>query len=383
MIFSSFFTSYLVRLIIDNVKVRDIDSGGINMKNLVILGGGYGGLKVLTGLINANLPDDVQIVLVDKNPYHSYKTEFHTIVAGTAADTDVRTAYPTNDRVHYEFGTVRKIDLETKEIYFSDKSKVLPYDYLVLSLGCEDAYHGIEGAEKYTESVQSFSRARKAGVAVGNLKAYGKVSIVGAGLSGIEVAAEIRESRPDLNIRLLDRGGSVLKAFDPKIQAYVADWFIKNDVEVLHHSVVEYVEKDGVCNNGICYVNDVTVWTAGVQPHSIVRALPFEKDRFNKVITNEFYQVPNNEHIYVIGDNVSSTHSPSGQLAGLQGEQVAAILADVVSGRTPKKPKEIKLRGTLGSLGKSDGFGSMFQQSLTGLVPRLTKSGILWLQKRH
>src|SRR5699024_421405 len=84
-----------------------------------------------------------------------------------------------------------------------------------------------------------------------------------------------------------------------------------------------------------------------------------------------------------LGDNVSSTHSPSGQLAGLQGEQVAAILADVVNGRTPKKPKEIKLRGTLGSLGKSDGFGSMFQQSLTGLVPRLTKSGILWLQKRH
>src|SRR5699024_11662251 len=122
---------------------------------------------------------------------------------------------------------------------------------------------------------------------------------------------------------------------------------------------------------------------AGVQPHSIVRAMKLEKNSFNKVMKNEFYQVPNNEHIYVIGDNVSSTHSPSGQLAGLQGKQVAAILADVVNGRTPKKPKEIKLRGTLGSLGKSDGFGSMFQQSLTGLVPRLTKSGILWLQKRH
>src|SRR5699024_8971260 len=296
---------------------------------------------------------DVQIVLVDKNPYHSYKTEFHTIVAGTAADTDVRTAYPTNDRVHYEFGTVRKIDLETKEIYFSDKSKVLPYDYLVLSLGCEDAYHGIEGAEKYTESVQSFSRARKAGVAVGNLKAYGKVSIVVAGLSGIEVASEIRESRPDVNIRLLDRGGSVLKAFDKKIQAHVADWFLKNDVEVLHHAVVEYVEKDGVCNNGICYVNDVTVWTAGVQPHHIVRELPFKKDQYNKVIVNKYYQVPDYENIYVIGDNVTSEHSPSGQLAGQQGEQVALILEDVLEGKEPKEPREIRLRGTLGSLGKS------------------------------
>lgn len=353
------------------------------MRKLVILGGGYGGIKVLTGLMNAQLPDDVEIVLVDKNPYHSYKTEFHTIVAGTAADVDVRAPFPKHDQVTYEFGTVRSIDLKENKVYFSDKSTILSYDYLVIALGCEDAYHGIEGAEKYTESVQSFSKARHAGLAVGNLKAYGKVSVVGAGLSGIEVASEIRESRPDLNIRLLDRGGSVLSSFDPKIQAHVAEWFVKNDVEVLHYANVEYVEKDGVCNNGICYVNDVTIWTAGVQPHHIVRNLPFKKDKYNKVIVNKFFQVEQFPHIYVIGDNASSVHSPSAQLAGQQGEQVATILTDILNGREPKEPKEIRLRGTLGSLGKSDGFGSMFSQSITGWLPRLTKSGVLWLQKRH
>ena len=197
------------------------------------------------------------------------------------------------------------------------------------------------------------------------------------------MASEIRESRPDLNIRLLDRGGSVLRAFDPKIQAHVAEWFVKNDVEVLHHANVEYVEKDGVCNNGICYVNDVTIWTAGVQPHHIVRELPFAKDSYNKVVVNDFFQVPEHTNIYVIGDNAASEHSPSGQLAGQQGEQVAQILMDVLDGKEPKIPKPIRLRGTLGSLGKSDGFGSVFSQSLTGLLPRITKSGVLWLQKRH
>lgn len=353
------------------------------MKKLVILGGGYGGIKVLTGLLGLALPENLQITVVDKNPYHSYKTEFHTIVAGTAAEIDVRTEFPVHEQVHYEFGEVRKINLEEQQIYFRDKSTIVTYDYLVIALGSEDTYHGVEGAEEYTESVQSFSKARHAGFAVGNLNAYGKVSVVGAGLSGIEVASEIRESRPDLNIRLLDRGGSVLRAFDPKIQAHVADWFIKNDVEVLHHANVEYVEKDGVCNNGICYVNDVTIWTAGVQPHQIVRQLPFKKDNQHKILVNKFFQVPGNENIYVIGDNASSVHSPSGQLAGQQGEQVASILEDILDGKQPKEPKEIRLRGTLGSLGKSDGFGSMFQQSLTGLLPRLTKSGVLWLQKRH
>src|SRR5699024_1154716 len=102
-----------------------------------------------------------------------------------------------------------------------------------------------------------------------------------------------------------------------------------------------------------------------------------------KVVVNNYYQVPNQEHIYVIGDNVSSEHSPSGQLDGQQGEQVEIIIEDVLEGKTPKEQKEIHLRRTLSSLGSFDGFGSVFSQSLTGLLPRLTKSGILWLQKRH
>src|SRR5690625_980984 len=353
------------------------------MERLVILGGGYGGIKILTTILDEGIPDNVQITIIDKNPYHSLKTEFYTIAAGTVADRDVRIDFPNNKQINYVFSEIDQIDTENQQIVLKRAIDSIDYDYLVIALGCEDNYHGIGGAKEHAESVQSFSKARHAGLAVGNLKAYGKVSIVGAGLSGIEVASEIRESRPDLNIRLLDRGGTVLRAFDPKIQAHVADWFVKNDVEVLHHANVEYVEKDGVCNNGICYVNDVTIWTAGVQPHQIVQELPFKKDQYNKIAVNKFFQVPNYENIYVIGDNASSEHSPSGQLAGQQGEQVANILDDVLDGKQPKEPKEIRLRGTLGSLGKSDGFGSMFQQSLTGLLPRLTKSGVLWLQKRH
>jgi len=355
----------------------------ILMKNLVILGGGYGGIKVLLGLLGQGVPDDVKITLIDKNPYHSLKTEFYTIAAGTVAEKDVRVDFPDDGRIKYMFATVSEVDVEHQKISFKDKSDIISYDYLIVGLGCEDNYHNVEGAKEFTESVQAFSKARKTGVAVGNLPAYGKVTIVGAGLSGIEVASEIRESREDLNIRLLDRGGSVLKAFDPRIQAHVADWFLKNDVEVLHHANVEYVEKDGVCNNGVCYVNDVTIWTAGVQPHYLARSLPFKKDEQNKLVVNEFFQIPEQSNIYVIGDCASSEFSPSAQLAGMQGEQVADVLCAILRGKEPKKPKPIKLKGTLGSLGKSDGFGNMMAQPFTGLLPRLAKSGVLWLSKRH
>src|SRR5699024_3053879 len=179
------------------------------------------------------------------------------------------------------------------------------------------------------------------------------------------------------------RGASVLRPFDAKIKAHVSDWFLKNDVEILHHANVEYVEKDGVCNNGVCYVNDVTIWTAGVQPNHLARELPFEKDVQDKIVVNDYYQVPEQPQVYVVGDCASSVHSPSAQLAGEQGEQVADVLMSVIYGKKPKKPKEIKLKGTLGSLGKSDGFGNMMQQPMTGLLPRLAKSGVLWLNKLH
>ncbi|GGF25529.1 NADH dehydrogenase-like protein YutJ [Halobacillus andaensis] len=353
------------------------------MKRLVILGGGYGGLKALLTLIDQGMPKDVHITVIDRNPYHSLKTEFYTIAAGTEADKNVRMEFPKHEQVHYVYTEINKIDIEDEQILIKDFKEAIPYDYLIIGLGCEDNYHGIEGAKEFTESVQTFEKARSAGFSVGNLKAYGKVTVVGAGLSGIEVASEIRESRPDLNIRLLDRGETVLRAFDKKIQDYVEEWFASNDVEVLHKASVDYVEKDGVCNNGICYLNDVTIWTAGVRPNYLVRELPFEKDEQDKVIINDFYQVPERQNVYVVGDCASSTFSPSAQLAGQQGEQIGEILADLLNDKEPSKPKEIKLKGTLGSLGKSDGFGNMMQQPVTGRLPRLAKSGVLWLNKRH
>ncbi|MGJ9459083.1 NAD(P)/FAD-dependent oxidoreductase [Oceanobacillus sp. CF4.6] len=353
------------------------------MKRLVIIGGGYGGIKILSGILDQPLPEDIHITVVDRNPFRSLKTEFYTIAAGTVADQDVRVEFPEDSRVNYVFNEIIKIDTEKEQIIFDDPAATIPFDYLVIGVGCEDNYHDIPGAEEFTESVQTFTKARHTGMAIGNLKAYGKVSIIGAGLSGIEVASEIRESRPDLNIRLLDRGATVLKAFDSKIQNYVEEWFIKNNVDVIHNSTIEYVEKDGVCNNGVCYINDVTIWTAGVQPNRLIRELPFEKDNQDKVVINAFYQVPEKQNIYVVGDCASSEYSPSAQLAGLQGEQIAEILLAVLKDKEPKKPKPLKLKGTLGSLGKSDGFGNMVKTPLTGLLPRLAKTGVLWLSKRH
>lgn len=353
------------------------------MKKLIILGGGYGGVNILMNMLDHNFPEDTEIILVDRNPYHCLKTEFYAVAAGTGAPRDVRIDFPKDKRVAYVFGEVTKVDTENKQILFEDPEQTIVYDYLVVGLGCEDAYHDIEGAEKFTHSIQTISGARRIGNSVGNAKAYGNVTIVGAGLSGIEVAAEIRESRPDLNIRLLDRGPRVLRGFDPKISDYVEEWFIKNNIDIIHNSKVEYVDEAGICDNGKCLLSDVTIWTAGVRPNKIIRELTYEKDKLGRVVVNDFFQVPTDPNVYIVGDCATSEYSPSAQLARQQGEQIAEVLLAIINGKEPKKPRPIKLKGTLGSLGKSEGFGSMMQKSVTGRFARLAKSGVLWLSKRH
>ncbi|WP_066192323.1 NAD(P)/FAD-dependent oxidoreductase [Gracilibacillus timonensis] len=353
------------------------------MKRIVMVGGGYGGMNALHQLINNGIADDVEVILIDRNPYHALKTEFYAIVAGTKADKEVRLEFPDHPQISYIFGEVVEINTEEEHIRLRNREEMVSYDYLLIGLGCEDNYHGIPGAMEYTESVQSIFKARQASNKVNNLPAYSQISVVGAGLSGIEVASEIRESRADLKIRLLDRGSSVLSAFDDKIQKYVEDWFRDNNVSILHHSNVEAVDEGIFYNNGEGIESDVIIWTAGVRPHYLVRTLPFEKDRHEKIIVNDFYQVPSHLNVYVVGDCAASEFSPSAQLAGIQGEQIGDALSNVIRGRQPEKPKPIKLKGQLGSLGKSDGFGNMYRRAFTGFLPRLAKSGVLWLNKRH
>src|SRR5699024_9072124 len=93
------------------------------MKNLVILGGGYGGLKILTTLLKQTLTKDLKITLIEKNPYHSLKTEFYTIAAGTCADKDVRMEFPEDERVHYVFSKAKHIDTEKQIITVDRKTE--------------------------------------------------------------------------------------------------------------------------------------------------------------------------------------------------------------------------------------------------------------------
>jgi NADH dehydrogenase len=315
-------------------------------------------------------------------PFQGLKTEYYALVSGTVSDVDVRVKYPIDRKLHVVYGEVTEVDLANKRIDFKGMES-MEYHTLIIALGCVDKFHNIPGAEQYANTIQTFSATRSTYQMVNDVKPYGQVTIVGGGLSGVEIAAELRESRSDLNIRIIDRGPSILSAFPEKLQSFVRTWFTEHDIEMKGNAVLSQVEP-GIIHNGTELIyTDVTIWTAGIQPSPVVQKLNVLKDGQGRVLINEFHQIPTFPEVFVVGDCASLPFSPSAQAAESQGKQVVEVIHAGWKGETPHLG-QIKLKGVLGSLGKKSGFGVMGKRTIMlGKVPRALKSGVLWMSKRH
>ncbi|SDZ60387.1 NADH dehydrogenase [Evansella caseinilytica] len=353
------------------------------MRNLLILGGGYGGFRVIQRLLHSSEMRDINITLVEKEPYHSLKTEFYALAAGTVADNHLRLAFPNDVRLELKFETVSEIILEKQQVQLAS-GDTLPYDDLVIGLGCEDRYHGIPGAAEHTLSIQSMRKARRTYEVLHNIKPNGSVAIIGGGLSGVELASELRESRPDLNIHIYDRGKNILSMFPPKLYLYVTEWLIQHQINIINEANITAVEPGTLFNNEKPVHVDAIVWTAGIQANTVIRKLTVEKDSIGRIILTKYYQIPEHEEVFVVGDCAAVNHAPSAQLAEALADQISMLLLRKWDGKAfPEEMPKIKLKGVLGSLGKKHGFGLMGEKALTGRVPRVLKSGVLWMYKYH
>jgi NADH dehydrogenase len=357
--------------------------GELKMKNLVLLGGGYGNMRILQKLLSSEIPDNLRITLVDKNPYHSLKTEYYALAAGTISDHHIRVTFPEHSKLDLVYGEISSIDLDQKQVLFSNREP-LAYDELVIGLGCEDKYHNVPGASQYTNSIQTIDQSRKTSQALNNLHADATVAIVGAGLSGVELASELRESRSDLRILLFDRGKLILSSFPERLSKYVQSWFEEHGVEIINHATITKVEEGILYNHDQAISADSIVWTAGIQPNKVVRELDIEKDCHNRVLLTPYHHLPGNESVYVVGDCASLPHAPSAQLAEAQAEQIVQVMQKRWNNEPlPETMPKFKLKGVLGSLGRKAGFGLVAERPLIGRVPRLLKSGLLWMYKHH
>ena len=185
-----------------------------NSKKVLILGGGYAGVKAgktLHKIFKQN--DDVEITLIDKNPYHTLMTELHEVAGHrTEPDSirvDLRTIF-NGRKVNVVTDQVEKIDLEHKKV--NTTRKVFDYDYLIIAFGSSTNSFGIPGIEDHAYTLWSYDDAIKIRHQVEKMFQLAAIeedeairrqmltfAVVGGGFTGVEMAGELGEAKEHLS----------------------------------------------------------------------------------------------------------------------------------------------------------------------------------------
>lgn len=307
-------------------QITNIPDKG-SKKRVVIVGGGFGGLKIARKLKGQHY----QIVLLDKNNYHLFQPLLYQVATSgiepSAISFPFRKIFKGYTDFHIRVCEVQQVCPEEKRITTSIGS--LDYDYLIISTGCYTNYFGNNEMARRTMSLKTTAEALHNRNQV--LESFEKALntndpekrkqlmtfiIVGAGATGIELAGALAEMRkfilphdyPDLDtsmmrIVLIDGGPRLLSAFSSQSSEEVKKYLTHLGVEILLNQQVKSYEDNVLgLNDGSIIESTNVYWVAGVKANSLAG---FPTDCYgpgNRLKVNEYNQVQGFEHIFAIGD---------------------------------------------------------------------------------
>ena len=380
-----------------------LDSNG--RPRVLVVGGGFAGIGAAQKLKKS----DVDVVLVDKHDYHTFQPLLYQVATGLLEQTAV--GHPIRDLVHKQPNarvhqdTVTAIDLDAREVHFSELEP-LSYDYLVLGLGAEVNFFGVDGASEHAfplytlaDAVRLKSHVLKTWEAADRKPALiddGALNIVvvGGGPTGIETAGALAElyhgvfpkDYPDVppeqaRITLVEAGPVLFPMFKPNIRTYTEKALAKRGVEVLTGEVVASIEPRRVTlKSGTVLEAHTLVWGAGLQGNRLVQSLGLELGRGNRIGVDEELRVPAHPEVYAVGDVAAITDAKTdqvlpqlGSVALQAGEHAGETIARRVAGKATK-PFKYRDKGTMATIGR----GSAVVQMLGGRTMKGKTAQLAW-----
>ena len=300
-------------------------------KQILILGGGYAGVKAGKTLHKIFKNDDsVEITLIDKKPYHTMMTELHEVAGHRtephAIQLDLRTIFA-GRKVKVVTDSINNVDFEGKKLV-SDK-KTYKFDYLVLACGSDSNSFGIEGIDEHAFTLWSYEDAVKLREHIENMFKMAAIeedaevrkqlltfAVVGGGFTGVEMVGEIGEAKDHLaekygvdkkevtiyNIEATPRILNTLK--DEKQIAKVENRYKKLGIELLKNAALVKATEDGFeLKDGRVIKTKTLVWGAGIKVSNFVGKLGLDAGRAGRVVVNEYMQTLKYNNVFMAGDN--------------------------------------------------------------------------------
>jgi NADH dehydrogenase len=313
---------------------------------VLILGGGFGGVKAALKL--ANNPHFSVTLLSEDTDLRYYPTLFHTATGGKRANSSIPLSIIFKEKnVTVEQGTAATVDRKAKTVATTD-GRIFEYDTLIIGLGVVTNYFGIAGLQEFSYSIKSQAEAARFKAHLHQQLSDDRHAdlnyvIVGAGPTGIELAGALpgylrtiirNHGLPPqkVHIDLVEGGPRLLQRMPKDTSRMVKRQLRRLGIKVFVSSVVQGETIDELTVNGKPIRSHTVIWTAGVTNNPFFAANKFALTNRGKVSVDVYLQAE--DSIYVIGDNANTPYSGLAQTAIRDGEFVAENLKRRAAGKT-------------------------------------------------
>ncbi|MER6032038.1 FAD-dependent oxidoreductase [Streptomyces sp. NPDC001851] len=336
---------------------------------IVVLGAGYAGSYVAGTLARRLSPADTEITVINAEPDFVQRLRLHQLAAGREIDAPQLADVFAGTGVRLRLARVTAVDPERQVVAVADADGggELGYDTLVYALGSYGADHGIPGAAEHGFDVASRPSALRLRERLDSLCRQGesgRVLVVGDGLTGIETATEIAETRPGLSVALVARG-ELGASLSVGARSHLRQACDRLGITVLEHTEVEAVETARVlCADGTALASDATVWTAGFAVSPIAAAGGLEVTENGRIVVDRTMRSLSHPNVYAVGDSAYAIGDNGRPLpmscasAGYTGMQATAAIVGRLTGRKIPNAK-LEYLGNHISLGRRDGILQM------------------------
>ena len=323
--------------------------------HIVVIGGGYAGTLAANHL---RLRADVEITLVNPRPCFVERIRLHQLAArsGTAA-VDYGTLL--GEGIRLVVDSAERINSADRQIELAS-SFVLDYDYLIYAVGSTGAVPAtVPGAVEFAYPIAELEHAERLRDALDELHPDAPVTVVGAGLTGIETASELAEQGRRVTLVC---GGVLGPSLSGPGRRSVAKWLRRLGVDVLEAAVVREVGPaavvlDSPLSAGAVLPSALTVWTAGFGVPELAARSGLSTDGLGRLLTDETLTSVDDPRIVAAGDAAAPSGQPlrmSCQAAIPLGAQAANTVLSRIAG-TPPAVVNQAFTGQCVSIGRSYG----------------------------
>eukprot|EP01029_Cantina_marsupialis_P016647 TRINITY_DN371660_c0_g1_i1.p1 TRINITY_DN371660_c0_g1~~TRINITY_DN371660_c0_g1_i1.p1 ORF type:complete len:400 (-),score=44.40 TRINITY_DN371660_c0_g1_i1:98-1297(-) len=297
------------------------------MDKIVIVGGGYAGIYALRELVKNK---NIKITLIDKHTFHNLQPEVYDLIANKSNIADVTVDLTSlcegmnHPYLEYKNLKVKDINLDDKKI-FTEELEIVEYDYLIMAAGTRTFFPPSIPGLNSADDIKKLSRAMYFKQSFEN-QLFKKIQdeakqcedthivVVGAGLSGVEIAAEMAYNSKkffkrgnftcdNMKISLVSSSDTILPGLSPELVRISHNRLKSLGINVITNTKLQSCEdKYANLSNGTKIHYSFLIFTGGVQASKISECLKVSKNARGQIIVNEFLQSDKYENVFAVGD---------------------------------------------------------------------------------